>query len=104
MEKAKFTITRLSAAPEIKFEAEGYIVYDTVGHFEKILNDAFQESPDSVTIDMEKVTVFTSLGVRVMLKAYKTATEKKVEFEVANPSDIVRNVLKLSKLDILLLK
>ena len=104
MEKAKFTITRQSAAPDIKFEAAGYIVYDTAGQFEKVLNDAFQENPERITIDMEKVTVFTSLGVRVMLKAYKTATEKEVELKIENPSDIVRNVLKLSKLDIILLK
>ena len=104
MDKAKFTITRQSEAPDIKLEATGYIVYDTAGQFEKVLNDAFQENPGSVTIDMENVTVFTSLGVRVMLKAYKTATEKGVVFELENPSDIVRNVLKLSNLDIVLIK
>jgi len=104
MEKAKFTIIRQSEAPDIKFEAAGYIVYDTAGQFEKVLNDAFSENPESITIDMEKVTVFTSLGIRVMLKAYKTAIEKKVRFEIENPSNTVRSVLKLSKLDIMLLK
>jgi len=104
MDNSNFTITRQSAAPDIKLEAAGYIVYDTAGQFEKALSDAFQESPEGVTVDMEKVTVFTSVGIRVILKAYKTSTKKGIKFHIDNPSETVRNVLKLSKLDIMLLK
>jgi len=104
MDNSNFSITKQSAAPDIKLEAAGYIVYDTAGQFEKALTDAFQESPEDVTVDMEKVTVFTSVGIRVVLKAYKTATKKGIEFHICNPSDTVRSVLKLSRLDIILLK
>ena len=99
MEKSSFTITGQSTARDVKIEAEGYIAYDTAAEFEKVLNDAFQHEPESITIDMEKVAVFTSIGIRVILKAYKKAKEKGVEFKVENPSDIVRSVLKLSKLE-----
>ena len=104
MEKANFTITRQSAAPDIKLMAEGYVAYNTAGQLGKVLNDAFLETPESITIDMEKVTVFTSIGIRVILKAYKTAQEKGIGLQIENPSDTVRNVLSLSKLDDILLK
>jgi len=104
MEKSNFTITRQSEATDIKFEAAGYIVYDTAGQFEKAINDSFADNPKSITIDMEKVVVFTSIAIRVILKTYKTATEKGVGYHIENPSQIVRNVLKLSKLEEMLVK
>ena len=104
MDKVEFTITQLSGAPDAKFEAAGYIAFDTAGQFEKALKDSFQEEPESITVDMEKVVVFTSVAVRVVLKTYKNAKENGIEFQIENPSDIVRNVLKLSNLDTMLLK
>jgi len=104
MDKSNFTITKISEAPEVKLEAAGYIVYDTAGLFENVLTDLFQDDPESITVDMEKVVVFTSIGIRVVLKAYKTAKEKGLVFKIENPSDIVKNVLKLSNLTEFLLK
>ena len=104
MEQAKFTITKLSEAPEIKLEAAGYIAYDTAGQFEKALKDSFLENPKCITVDMEKVVIFTSVAVKVILKFYKNAKENGIEFHIINPSDIVRNVLKLSNLAELLFK
>jgi len=94
-----FNITKLSEAPDIKFEAEGYIIYDTAGQLIKALNDSFDENPESLTIDMEKVVVFTSVGIRVVIKMYKAAEENGVKFQIVNPSEVVTSVLKLSGLD-----
>jgi len=99
-----FKITRLSEAPDIKFEAEGYIVYDTSGQFIQVLRDAFDEDPESITVDMQKVVVFTSIGIRVVLKIYKSVEEKGIKFKIINPSDVVIDVLKLSGLDELLVE
>ena len=104
MDKSSFTITEMSAAPDVKFQAAGYIIYETAGLFEKALNDSFQEEPKSLTIDMENVVVFTSVGIRVILKAVKTAKKKGIDFKVENPSETVRSVLKLSNLDKMLLR
>jgi len=104
MDKSTFTITGLSAAPDIKLEAAGYIAYDTAGQLEKALNDSFQDDPESITVDMENIVVFTSIGIRVLLKAIKTATQKGIKFQIENPSDIVKNVLRLSNLDEMLIK
>jgi len=104
MDKSNFTITELSAVPDVKLKAAGYIIYDTAGQFEKVLNDSFQNEPESLTVDMENVVVFTSVGIRVILKALKTAKKKGIEFNIENPSDTVRSVLKLSNLDKMLVK
>jgi len=104
MDKSNFTITKQSGAPDVKLQAAGYIAYDTAVQFENALSDSFQEEPASITVDMENITVFTSVGIRVILKAYKVAKEKEVVFQIENPSSIVRNVFKLSKLDAILLK
>ena len=103
MEKSSFSITEQPEAQGVRFEAAGYIVYDTAGQFEKALSDALQNDPESITIDMEKVLVFTSIGIRVILKIYKMAMEKGIGFHIENPSGIVRNVFKLSKLEEMLL-
>lgn len=99
MEKTDFTITSQTETDGVKLKAVGYIVYNTATQFEKALNDALSSNPKSLTIDMDKVVVFTSIAIRVILKAYKTAQEKGIKFQIENPSDIVRNVLKLSKLE-----
>jgi len=104
MENSNFTITKITEAPDVKFEAAGYIIYDTAGQFVKALNDSFDESPESLTVDMENVVVFTSVGIRVILKVYKASEEKGVKFHIENPSDVVRNVLSLSGLDEMLVK
>ena len=104
MDRSTFTITEVSAVPDVKFKVAGYIAYDTAGQFEKALNDSFQDGTESITIDMEDIVVFTSIGIRVMLKTLKAATQKGIEIHIENPSDIVKNVLKLSNLDELLLK
>ena len=99
MDKAKFTIEKMSSAPNIKLVAAGYIAFDTAGQFEMELNNSFKENPQSIMIDMEEVVIFTSVAIRVLLKAYKTAEEMNVVFKIVNPSRIVRNVLKLSQLE-----
>ena len=104
MDKTNFTITKKAEAPEVIFEAAGYVVYDTAGLFEKTLSDSFNDDPKSLTVDMEKIDIFTSVGIRVVLKIYKNATEKGIEFNIINPSDVVKNVLEMSNLTTLLLK
>jgi len=104
MDKTSFTITKHSEAPDIQFEAAGYIVYETAGQLEKALTDSFLDNPESITVDMEKVALFTSVGIRVILKVCRNATEKGIVFLIVNPSDTVRNVMKLSNLTDLLVK
>jgi len=104
MDKTNFTITTLSEAPDAKFEVAGYIVYETAGQLEKALTDSLKNDPVSITVDMGKVVLFTSIGIRVILKIYRSAAEKGIAFQITNPSDVVRNVMRLSNLADLLLR
>jgi len=104
MGKSSFTIVETSATPNVELEVSGYIVYDTAMQFEKAISDSLQKSPESLTVNMENVVVFTSVGIKIILKAFKTAKEKGTRFQLESPSDVVRNVLKLSDLTELLLK
>jgi len=104
MENEKITITKQSDLPDIKLEVAGYIAYETAAQFEKAISDSFQDSTESITVDMEKVAVFTSIGIKVILKAYKKAREKRINFQLESPSEVVINVLKLSDLTEILLK
>ena len=103
MDNSNCTITKRSEAPEVKLEVAGYIAYDTAGYFEKVIMESFQDDPEIIAVDMEKVTIFTSIGIRVILKAYKKAKEKGLVFKIENPSEIVRNVLQISNLTDMLL-
>jgi len=103
MDNSNCTITKRSEAPEVKLEVAGYIAYDTAGYFEKVMIESLQDDPEILAVDMEKVTIFTSIGIRVILKAYKLAKEKGIVLKVENPSEIVRSVLQLSNLVELLL-
>ena len=102
MDNSNFTITKQSEAPDVKFEVEGYIIYDTAVQFEKALSDSIATGPDSITLDMEKVTLFTSVGIRVILKTFKATDAKGIKFHIINPSDTVRSVMDLSSLTDLL--
>jgi len=104
MENSKLTIITQVNEQSVSFEAAGYIAYDTAVQFENALMDSFQYDPENITVDMSNVAVFTSIGIRVILKVYKAAKEKGVGFQIENPSSTVRKVLNLSKLDIMLLK
>ena len=104
MEKSSISITEVSEAPQVEIEVSGYIAYDTAGQFEKAISDSLQNSPESLTVNMEKVVVFTSVGIKTILKAYKNAKERGTVFQIESPSDVVRNVLRLSDLTELLFK
>ncbi|MCL2819773.1 MAG: STAS domain-containing protein [Oscillospiraceae bacterium] len=104
MEKSSFTVTTSSEAPNVELEVGGYIAYDTAGQFEKAINDSLESCPETVTVNMENVVVFTSVGIKIILKAFKNAKAKGTGFQIENPSEVVKNVLKLSDLTELLLK
>ena len=56
---------------------------------EKVLNEGF----DSIILNMEEIEYLSSIGIRIMLKAYKHACDNNLSFKIESPSEIVRNVL-----------
>jgi anti-sigma B factor antagonist len=75
---------------------------DTLLFFlEKALNE---EKHTSIILNMRQVEYLSSIGIRVILKAYKQLTGSGGSFNIENPSEIVKNVLGMAALQEMLIK
>ncbi|MCL2217165.1 MAG: STAS domain-containing protein [Defluviitaleaceae bacterium] len=81
-----------------RFEIAGRVSATTVGDFEKAMNQALQKG-NHITVNMSKVTLLTSVGIRVILKTYKQCVATHGKFLLEDPSQPVQNVLGLSALE-----
>jgi len=97
-------ITQEEAGAEITLTAQGRITTSNADTLEKALNEALEKDFDLVILDMFKVALLTSTGIRVILKTYRAAVSKNKKFQIASPSEAVRNVLGLSNLELMLVK
>jgi anti-anti-sigma factor len=97
------TIKKTPLYPKITLCAEGRITTESANSFEKELILALDEY-DHIVVDMFKVSLLTSTGIRAILKTYKAAVAGKKIFQIQNPSEMVRNVLGLSNLELMLVK
>ena len=97
------TIRKTPQYPQITLYAEGRITTESANSFEKELILAL-DGYDHVVVDMFKVSLLTSTGIRAILKTYKAAVGAKKVFQIQSPSEMVRNVLGLSNLELMLVK
>ena len=59
----------------------------------------FQEDEVSFLLDLRSVTYISSTGVGSLIKAYRSVLKKKGQLKLLSPSQSVRNILAISKLD-----
>ena len=57
----------------------------------------------NITVNMSGVRFLSSMGIRAILKAYKTAKELGGALHITSPSEIVKNVMGMTALDEMLL-
>lgn len=57
------------------------------------LEKALKDGHKTIVLNMSQVEYLSSIGIRVILKIYKQATEEGGTFNVERPSEIVKNVL-----------
>jgi anti-anti-sigma factor len=88
----------------VKFEAEGRITMANERYFDKVLGDALEEGCTHIILNMQSVTMLTSVGIRIILKTFKSCMEKEGKFQIETPSDAVKNVLGLSALQQMLVE
>ena len=81
-----------------RFELVGRVNTTTAEDFEKEMNQALRVS-EYITLNMSKVTLLTSVGIRVILKTYKQCDARHGKFLLEDPSQPVKNVLGLSALE-----
>lgn len=71
-------------------------------HLSKALEEAVRDGADHIRLNMAGVTFMSSVGIRVLLKAYKQLQRINGTFGVSNPSEAVKTVLELAGLQDLL--
>jgi len=100
-----FTITRTNDSDCVRYEAFGRITTAATLELEKALNQAVEDAMPrggherrSIFINMNKVTLLTSGGIRVLLKTYKQCENRGGKFRIERPSEAVSSVLGLAAL------
>jgi anti-anti-sigma factor len=68
------------------------------------LEKALKDGQKSIVLNMSQVEYLSSIGIRVILKIYKLASEKGGKFKIESPSENVKNVLGMTALQELLVK
>ena len=92
------TMERVKVSAGVKFKVAGRITTGNENYFEKMLNNALEEGFTLIVLNMQDVTIMTSIGIRIVLKTYKSCVEAGGRFMIEDPSDVVKNVMGLSAL------
>ena len=93
MEKENFAITQETIEGKVKLTIKGRI--DSVNAVElgHTLGVAMRDGKANIILNMLRVEYLCSIGIRVILKAYKNAKESGGTLGIESPSDCVANVL-----------
>ncbi|MEJ2213257.1 MAG: STAS domain-containing protein [Gammaproteobacteria bacterium] len=82
----------------------GRVDHSTAADFESALNnlldELFKSSGQNLVVDLTNVEFVSSAGLRILLNATKTIKGQSGKLVVANPNSIVREVITISKFDL----
>lgn len=76
-----------------KFFAKGRVDSNSAELLQLKLDKGLNEGFESIILNMQEIEYLSSIGIRIMLKAYKHACDNNLSFRIEKPSEIVRNVL-----------
>jgi len=94
----ELTIERVKASSGVKFKVIGRITTVNEAYFDKMLADALEEGFFNIVLNMQDVTLITSIGIKILLKTFKNCTEAGGKFRIEDPSEVVQSVMGLSAL------
>jgi len=92
------TMERVKASVGVKFKVVGRITTGNEAYFEKTLTRALEEGFSRIVLNMQEVSLMTSIGIRIILKTYKSCMEAGGKLRIEDPSEVVKNVMGLSAL------
>lgn len=81
-----------------KLAAKGRIDSNSADYFLNKLESALNDGKIFIVLNMSKVDYLSSIGIRIILKIYKQAAEAGGKFNIARPSEIVKNILGMAAL------
>jgi len=98
-------VVKKDVLPElVKFTITGRIYSSNADILEKHLEKALEEKSFNIILNMDQVDYISSIGIRVILKIYMEAKKAGGNLEIEMPSENVRNVLKITALDEMLIQ
>ena len=66
---------------------------------EAAVNAAIEGGKMNILMDLRSVSYISSTGIGSLIKAYRSVLKKKGKVKLLNPSQCVKNILSISKLD-----
>ena len=98
-------IIKEETGPElVKFAITGRIYSSNANILETHLGKALEEKQNNMILNMSQTEYISSIGIRVILKAYMDAKKAGGDLKIEMPSENVRNVLKITALDEILIQ
>ena len=94
----ELTMERVKTSVGAKFKVVGRITTSNEAYFEKTLTRVLEEGVNYISLNMQEVTLMTSIGIRIILKTYKSCLEAGGKLRIVDPSEVVKNVMGLSAL------
>jgi anti-sigma B factor antagonist len=76
-----------------KISVKGRIDSNTSDSLLTKLEAAIEEGNKNIILNMYNVKYLSSVGIRIILKTYKSLSEEGGSFKIERPSDTVKNVL-----------
>jgi len=98
-------IIKKDVAPDfIRLTITGRIYSSNADMLEMHLGKALEEKQFNMILNMNEVEYISSIGIRVILKKYMELKKAGGKLEIEMPSENVRNVLKITALDGMLIQ
>lgn len=95
-------IARTETVGECKvLHVGGRIDFESSLDFEQQVNSMIQSGGDRFVIELSKVELLSSAGLRVLLSTAKRVQHRHAELALASPSQVVRQVFRISHFDLL---
>ena len=103
MHYTSLDITKEKNEESIKLILKGRVDSNNASLLEKKLNEALDEDGKNIILNMAQVEHLRSVGIRVIIKAYKTAREAGGNVGIEDPSENVKKVLAITSLEEMLI-
>ena len=103
MNEEEFEIISEKSAKGVRVTVRGHVGLVYTDMLQKVMNEAIQEKPAEITVNMQDVVYLSSVGLKIILKAYKDCQKAGSVLGIEMPSENVLNILKMTALDGLLI-
>ncbi|MCL1814342.1 MAG: STAS domain-containing protein [Treponema sp.] len=104
MEKEYFDIIEEKNPEGVTFILSGRVNSTSAEELEKKLQKPLQEGQKNIILNMSKVEFLSSIGVRVILRAYQKANDAESKLGIEMPSQTVKNIIGMIGLNEILIK